>query len=215
MKGLFRLLALAAVVAIGATLPARASIAVNGQFGINSVGQPSYTPGLPSTIGSATSVTLPGVESVNFTTGDFSAGGSVPLTTGQSVTISPLTITGFVVNGGTVAFVHNSFLTFTSASVPGDTFIFDAKTINAVSSGPRNLDLDVKGFFRDSLGNYNTQFADLDFAFPQTIGGAINYSAVFSTPDIGVPELGTGAFACAMGLLSTGGMLFSRRRKTA
>lgn len=210
---IFAVLAVITMLAGGSVVSAT-PIAANGTFGYVPIGDTTMT---GSTLGSATSVTIPSSEIINTLPSTFLGNPNdfaSLLALAQSVTVAPLTLNTQSINGGFNSESHTAYLTFSSGTTPAGRFTFDMSSIKWASSGDNELDFAALGTFHDSQGTYGDQSADISASFTRTTqGGTINASFTFETPATvsDVPEpasltlLGIGA-ACLLG--------YGIRRKT-
>lgn len=215
--GLFAALALTS---LGSN--AQAAVLLNATFGFAPLGSTTYT---GATLGSATSVTIPGFEQINNLPAtylgmqnDFAAGGLSPLALGQTVTVNPLTLTVSGINAGFQAASLGTYLTFSSGTTPAFRYAFSGTSIRFSSSTPGDLAVDIVGTIRDTAGVFMDSTANVSFAFTQTTPtSATNFSATFSTPSAiippgnPVPEPATIGMAGTAAFLGLGYMIRKRR----
>jgi hypothetical protein len=161
---------------------------INATFGYVPIGSTTFTP--PGNIGTATSVTIPASEIVNTIPTTFLGkpndffSGPASFSLGNSVTVSPLTLSPMFVNDGMFhPEVLPAYLTIASGSTPANRFVFDMSSIRWASSGPQELDFAALGTLHDTAGVFMDQSADISGSFTQTTqGGSVNASFTFETP---------------------------------
>ena len=168
-----------------------AGLVANGTFGFIPVGTVGSD---NSDLLSSTTITMPGIELIN--TIPPTAFGNPNdfvglLSTGDTVTLSPLTLS--LTTGDAPAV---NILVFSSGTSPVGRFTFSAATENiSFTPSTRAVSLYFLGTFHDTQGVYDDAAASLTISLnqsaPQT---TINASGTFSTPpvpDTGAPEPAT------------------------
>src|SRR5579864_361668 len=190
--------AVAALMFLGSSA-GRATIIANGSFGFGSSGgNISYSPGSPSSIIDATSVSIPTPTSTGACAtnpvceqitsiaptylglqNDFAVGGNTPLNDGDDISFDSYTFD--------LTFAAFPTFTFTFEVAPSNRFKFVASSgtkATAVLGNSAFLNVSYNGTFSDSGGTYTSSPGSLSLSFTQTGGGTgtTTYSGTFATP---------------------------------
>jgi hypothetical protein len=205
---------------------ARAAFA-NATFGYVPFGSTTFT---GANLGSATSITIPGLELVNNLPPMFLGnpnnfnGGPNGFSLASTVTVNPLTLNPMFIGDG---IFHNlnlpNYATFAGGgggSTPANRYTFSVTSIRWDSSNPNEIDFIALGIFHDSNGTFANDSADISGSFTTTGVGnppTVNTSFTFETPTTittGAPEPATVTllgFGAVVSLVGYG----VRRRKLA
>jgi hypothetical protein len=202
--------ALLAALAFGQT--AKAS-SVAGTLGFTPIGSTMYA---GSTLGSATSVTLPSLNVVNNlpdTAGNDFASGPVgsTLALGDAVHFSSLTIDTSAPHNEAIA-VSGPSISFSSGTSPLDRYVFTPTLEMITSDSANSLTISYTGYIVDTGGLYDSNTSSVQFGFTTVSNGAANYSATLAAPAAFslIPEPSSFVLASIAGIVGLG--VAARRR---
>jgi hypothetical protein len=163
-----------------------------------------------STLGSATSVTVPSNMFITSAPTTYLGHPNIflPLVTDFYPTaVSPTTLPVSNINGASVTYNITDYLTWSAGT---DTYFFTLNTGNWTSSASTNLSFVGLGTFTDSLGNYVSGPAEISLGFTNT--GSTNYSATFEVPPPPTVPEPSSLVLLGSGLLGAAFLLFRRKR---